>query len=54
MSESFSQDDLRSQGFQSPGGYRDAYQMLLTLAGHVERDSQQIADVKADPTYPKP
>jgi hypothetical protein len=47
------QDDLRGHGFQSPGGYRDAYQMLLTLAGHAERHSQQIAEVKADPKYPK-
>jgi hypothetical protein len=47
------QDDLRAHGFQSPGGYRDGYQMLLTLAGHAERHSQQIAEVKADPKYPK-
>lgn len=48
------QDDLRGHGFQSPGGYRDAYQMLLTLAGHAERHAQQIAEVKSDPKYPKP
>jgi hypothetical protein len=47
------QDDLRGHGFQSPGGYRDAFQMLLTLAGHAERHAQQIAEVKADPKYPK-
>jgi hypothetical protein len=47
------QDDLRAHGFQSEGGYRDAYQMLLVLAGHAERHAQQIDEVKADPKYPK-
>lgn len=32
------QDDLRAHGLQSDG---DAYQMLLTLAGHAERDTHQ-------------
>ena len=47
------QDDLRGHGFQGPGGYADAYQFLLSLSGHAERHSQQIAEVKTDPGYPK-
>jgi hypothetical protein len=47
------QDDLRAHGFQSPTGYVDAYQFLLSLSAHEERHSQQIAEVKADPGYPK-
>jgi hypothetical protein len=47
------QDDLRAHGFQGPTGYVDAYQFLLTLSAHGERHAQQIAEVKADPGYPK-
>lgn len=47
------QDDLRAHGFQSPGGYVDGYQFLLTLSAHGERHAQQIAEVKADAGYPK-
>ncbi len=31
------QDDLRGHGLQSPAGYVDAYQFLLSLAAHGER-----------------
>src|SRR5262245_45189718 len=47
------QDDLRGHGFQGPNGYVDGYQFLLTLAGHAERHSQQIAEVKGTAGYPK-
>lgn len=47
------QDDLRSRGIQSPNGYVDGYQFLLSLAVHAERHSAQIAEVKADAGYPK-
>ena len=47
------QDDLRGHGFQGPAGYVDAYQFLLTLSAHGERHALQIAEVKADPGYPK-
>jgi hypothetical protein len=30
-----------------------SYEMLLALAGHAQRHAQQIAEVKADPKYPK-
>jgi len=47
------QDDLRAHGFQGPLGYVDGYQFLLTLSAHGERHALQIAEVKADPGYPK-
>lgn len=47
------QEDLRAHGFQSPNGYVDGYQFLLSLSAHEERHSAQIAEVKADPKYPK-
>jgi hypothetical protein len=47
------QDDLRAHGLQTPAGYVDGYQFLLSLAAHGERHAQQIAEVKADPRYPK-
>jgi uncharacterized damage-inducible protein DinB len=47
------QDDLRAHGFPSPNGYVDGYQFLLTIAAHGERHAAQIAEVKADPAYPK-
>jgi len=47
------QDDLRAHGLQTQDGFRDAYQFLLALSAHAERHSEQIAEVKADPGYPK-
>jgi hypothetical protein len=41
------QDDLRAHGIQSPNGYVDGYQFLLSLSAHGERHAQQIAEVKA-------
>lgn len=47
------QDDMRTHVIKTDTGYRDGYQMLLTLAGHTERHAQQVDEVKADPKYPK-
>ena len=47
------QDDLRAHGLQTQDGFHDAYQFLLALSAHAERHSEQIAEVKADPRYPK-
>ena len=48
------QDDLRAHGVPTPGGtFRDAYQCLLSLAGHIERHTAQIAEVKSSAGYPK-
>ena len=46
-------DDLRSHGAEGPAGYLDGYQFFLSASAHGERHSQQIAEVKADPGYPK-
>ena len=47
------QDDLRSRFNPGPRGATDAYQYLLLMAGHTERHSMQIEEVKASPGYPK-
>lgn len=48
------QDDLRSRfGGPFPAGTLDAYQYLLLMAGHSERHSMQIAEVKSSAGYPK-
>lgn len=47
------QDDLRNHGSPAPGGgVNDAYQYLLMLAGHAERHTLQINEVKAAAGYP--
>jgi hypothetical protein len=49
-----STDDLRSHFTPHPAlGRMDAYQYLLTLAGHVERHVAQINEIKASANYPK-
>jgi len=46
--------DLRAHASDSPIGQPlDAYQWLLFLAGHSERHTKQILEVKADPNFPK-
>ncbi|MGE5570162.1 MAG: DinB family protein [Rhodospirillales bacterium] len=46
-------DPLRSHVAGSGENAYDAYQMILMLAGHVQRHVAQIEEVKADPKYPK-
>lgn len=47
------QHDLRGHGFALGPETSDAYQLLLLLAGHTERHSAQIDEVKASPGYPR-
>jgi len=46
--------DLRAHVSDSPLlGPLDAYEWLLFMAGHSERHTKQILEVKADPNFPK-
>jgi hypothetical protein len=46
--------DLRGHAVDSPIGQQlDAYEWLLFIAAHSERHTKQIAEVKADPNFPK-
>lgn len=48
------QDDLRNHVTMHPAfGMMDSYQLLLFLAGHSERHTLQIEEVKASPGFPK-
>ncbi len=47
------QDALRSHFDGSGAGALDAYQWLVSIAGHTERHVLQINEVKAAPGYPK-
>lgn len=49
-----SHDDLRAHAADSPLGKKlDAYEWVLFIAGHSERHTKQILEVKADPNFPK-
>lgn len=49
-----SRDDLRAHAADSPLGKKlDAYEWVLFIAGHSERHTKQINEVKADPNFPK-
>lgn len=45
--------DLRSHVTQGPMGAIDAYQMILFIGAHSNRHTQQIAEIMADPNFPK-
>lgn len=45
--------DLRNHLVAFPFGTIDTYQMVLFIAAHSNRHTQQIMEVKADPNYPK-
>jgi len=45
--------DLRNHVVTFPFGTIDTYQMVLFIAAHSNRHTQQIMEVKADPNYPK-
>ena len=47
------QDDLRNHVAALPFGKFDSYQMILFIAGHSNRHTQQIEEVKADANFPK-
>jgi DinB family protein len=45
---------MREHAVDSPLGQKlDAYQWVLFIAGHSERHTKQILEVKADPNFPK-
>jgi hypothetical protein len=46
-------DDLRNHIVTLPFGSFDSYQMILFIAAHSNRHTQQIEEVKADPNFPK-
>jgi hypothetical protein len=46
-------DDLRNHVLTLPVGSFDSYQMLIFIAGHSNRHTQQINEVKADTNFPK-
>ena len=45
--------DLRNHVITMPPGSFDSYQMILLIAAHSNRHTQQIEEVKADPNFPK-
>ena len=45
-------DDLRNRYATFPFGTLDAYQVVLFMAGHTERHSRQIDEVKSHPDFP--
>jgi hypothetical protein len=45
---------LRAHAMDSPTGAKlDGYEWILLIAGHSERHTKQMLEVKADPKYPK-
>ena len=47
-------NDLREHAMMSPLGKNlDGYEFILFIAGHSERHTKQILEVKADPNFPK-
>lgn len=46
-------EDLRNHVAQAPFGAVDAYQLVLFIGAHSNRHTQQIAEVLADPNFPK-
>ena len=46
-------DDLRNHVTEAPFGTVDAYQLILFISAHTNRHTQQIAEVMADPNFPK-
>ncbi len=46
-------EDLRNHITQGPMGSVDAYQLILFIGAHSNRHTQQIAEILADPNFPK-
>ncbi|MDR3007787.1 MAG: DinB family protein [Sphingobacterium sp.] len=46
-------EDLRNHVSDSPTGPIDGYQALMFIAAHCARHTKQIAEIKADPNFPK-
>jgi len=48
-----SKDDMRNHVAETPLGAIDAYQIVLFIGAHSNRHTQQMAEVLADPNFPK-
>ncbi len=48
-----STEDLRNHVVQMPFGWIDCYQLCLFIAGHSNRHTQQINEVKANAAFPR-
>ena len=46
-------DDFRNHYYEFPFGTTDIHQVVVFMAGHTDRHTQQIEEVKADPNFPK-
>jgi len=46
-------DDMRAHIAKMPFGNIDPYQVILMIAAHTNRHTQQLNEVKADPNFPK-
>lgn len=46
-------DDLRNHVITLQFGQLDSYQMILFMAAHTNRHTQQLREVKADAGFPK-
>ena len=46
-------DDMRNHISESPYGHFDSYQIVLLLSAHTRRHTQQIEEIKANPSFPK-
>jgi len=46
-------EDMRNHVAQTPLGAVDAYQLVLFIGAHSNRHTQQMAEVLADPNFPK-
>ncbi len=50
---STTEDDFRNHYKEMPFGTIDAYQMVLFMAGHTERHTQQIEEIKSQEDFPQ-
>ena len=46
-------EDLRNRYFEFPFGVVDSYQVVLFMAGHNNRHTKQIEEIKANEKFPK-
>jgi hypothetical protein len=47
------EDDLRNHFAETPLGLIDTYQLMIFLSAHTKRHTLQIAELKANPDFPK-
>lgn len=46
-------EDVRNHVVQFPTGYMDTYQLMLLIAGHTLRHTEQIKEIMSDPNFPR-